>query len=141
MAGYNFKFEGVNFHKAENYTANRATMTITQDGKVVTVVHPEKRDYGRDAMPMTEAGIDAGFTRDLFVALGEPLGKNAWSFRIYHKPFVRWIWLGGVLMGFGGLLAALDKRYRRMRKVAVDVVDTNDTRSSEKKEKLVGATA
>ena len=129
MAGYKFAFEGVESHKVENYSANRATMVITQDGKHITTIHPEKRDYGRDAMPMTEAGIDAGFTRDLFVALGEPLGKNAWSFRIYHKPFVRWIWLGGVLMGFGGLLAALDKRYRRMRKIVVDVVDESSSKS------------
>ncbi|MEE9445843.1 MAG: heme lyase CcmF/NrfE family subunit [Cocleimonas sp.] len=129
MAGYKFAFEGVESHKVENYRANRATMVITQDGKHITTIHPEKRDYGRDAMPMTEAGIDAGFTRDLFVALGEPLGKNAWSFRIYHKPFVRWIWLGGVLMGFGGLLAALDKRYRRMRKIVVDVVDESSSKS------------
>ena len=132
MAGYKFAFEGVESHKVENYSANRATMVITQDGKHITTIHPEKRDYGRDAMPMTEAGIDAGFTRDLFVALGEPLGKNAWSFRIYHKPFVRWIWLGGVLMGFGGLLAALDKRYRRMRKIAVDVVDESSSKSKSK---------
>jgi len=83
-------------------------------------MQPEKRNYGRDQSPMTEAGIDAGFTRDLFVALGESLGNDAWSFRLYHKPFVRWIWLGAVLMGFGGLLAAFDKRYRRMRKIAVE---------------------
>ena len=125
MAGYKFSFQGVKDHKGENYSANRATMVITQDEKHVTTIHPEKRDYGRDAMPMTEAGIDAGFTRDLFVALGEPLGGNAWSFRIYHKPFVRWIWLGAIFMGLGGFLAALDKRYRRMRKVALDPVTDN----------------
>ncbi len=129
MAGYKFSFDGVEFHQGENYTANRATMTITQGDKFITTVHPEKRDYGRDAMPMTEAGIDAGFTRDLFVALGEPLGKNAWSFRIYHKPFVRWIWLGAILMGLGGFLAALDKRYRRMRKIAVEPVENKSIKS------------
>jgi cytochrome c-type biogenesis protein CcmF len=129
MAGYKFSFEGVEGHKGANYTSNRATMSITQDGKHITTVHPEKRDYGRDAMPMTEAGIDAGFTRDLFIALGEPLGKDAWSFRLYHKPFVRWIWLGGILMGLGGLLAALDKRYRRMRKIAIEPVKSNSTKS------------
>ncbi len=120
MAGYKYTFLGVKSHQGQNYSANRATMEVTKDGKLVTTIHPEKRDYGRDAMAMTEAGIDAGFTRDLFIALGEPLGKNAWSFRIYHKPFVRWIWLGAILMGLGGLLAALDKRYRRMRKISVE---------------------
>jgi cytochrome c-type biogenesis protein CcmF len=65
-------------------------------------------------MPMTEAGIDAGLTRDLFVALGEPLGKDgAWAVRIYYKPFVRWIWLGGLIMSLGGILAVMDKRYRK----------------------------
>jgi len=127
MAGYNFAFEGVEIHQGENYSANRATMVITQDGKHITTMHPEKRDYGRDAMAMTEAGIDAGFTRDLFVALGEPLGKDEWSFRIYHKPFVRWIWLGAILMGFGGFIAALDKRYRRMRKIAAESVVSNQS--------------
>ena len=128
MAGYKFAFKSVEVVKGDNYTANRATMVITQDSKHVTTVHPEKRDYGRDAMPMTEAGIDAGFTRDLFVALGGPLGKGAWSFRIYHKPFVRWIWLGAILMGLGGFMAALDKRYRRMRKIVVDVVHESKSR-------------
>ncbi len=133
MAGYKFAFEGVEGHQGKNYTANRATMTITQDGKHITTVHPEKRDYGRDAMAMTEAGIDAGFTRDLFVALGEPLGKDAWSFRIYHKPFVRWIWLGAILMGFGGFIAALDKRYRRMRKIAVEPIADNAGKKNQPK--------
>ncbi len=64
-------------------------------------------------MPMTEAGIDGGLFRDLFVALGEPLDGGAWSLRIYHKPFIRWIWLGALLMALGGVLAALDGRYWR----------------------------
>lgn len=119
LAGYEFAFKKIESLKVENYIASRATMDVTLDGVLVNDMHPEKRDYGPDQMPMTEAGIDAGFTRDLFVALGEPLGDNAWSFRIYHKPFVRWIWLGGILMGFGGILAAFDKRYRRTRKVVV----------------------
>jgi cytochrome c-type biogenesis protein CcmF len=63
---------------------------------------------------MTEAGIDAGLTRDLFVALGEPLGNGKWAVRLYHKPFIRWIWLGTLIMGIGGVLAVTDKRYLRM---------------------------
>ena len=77
-------------------------------------MQPEKRIYRVQTMPMTEAAIDAGITRDLFAALGEPLGDSgAWSLRLYHKPFVRWIWIGGLFMGLGGLLAATDRRYRR----------------------------
>ncbi len=140
LAGYQFVFNGVKSIQVDNYHADRASMDVMKDGKLVTHVNPEKRNYGRDQAPMTEAGIDAGFTRDLFVALGEPLGNNAWSFRIYHKPFVRWIWIGGVLMGLGGLLAAFDKRYRRTRRV--QIVDGADTDSSSKSiPQVTGATA
>jgi cytochrome c-type biogenesis protein CcmF len=75
---------------------------------------PEKRIYQVQTMPMTEAAIDPGLTRDLFVALGEDLGKGAWSLRIYHKPFVRWLWMAGLMMAFGGGLAATDRRYRTL---------------------------
>ena len=76
------------------------------------MLHPEKRLYTVQQSVMTEAGIDAGITRDLFVALGEPLENGAWAVRVHIKPFVRWIWFGALLMGFGGFLAASDKRYR-----------------------------
>jgi len=70
-------------------------------------------------MPMTEAGIDAGFLRDLYVSLGEPVGdRGDWAVRLYYKPYVRWIWLAGVLMALGGILAATDGRYRTLRKAA-----------------------
>ncbi|OQX46600.1 MAG: hypothetical protein B0D85_03425, partial [Candidatus Sedimenticola endophacoides] len=85
----------------------------------VATLHPEKRVYAVQRMPMTEAGIDAGLFRDLFVALGEPLGEEgAWAVRIYHKPFVRWIWLGGLFMSLGGLLAASDRRYFKLARKA-----------------------
>ena len=140
LAGYNFAFKSIESVKVDNYIANRATMDVSLNGKLVNNMHPEKRDYGPDQMPMTEAGIDAGFTRDLFVALGEPLGNNAWSFRLYHKPFVRWIWLGAVLMGFGGLLAAFDKRYRRMKKIVVEPEQTAN-KLKEKPQDTAGVTA
>ncbi|MGK0271035.1 MAG: cytochrome c-type biogenesis protein CcmF, partial [Cocleimonas sp.] len=139
LAGYEFAFKKIESVKVDNYIANRATMDVSLDGRLVNNMHPEKRDYGPDQMPMTEAGIDAGFTRDLFVALGEPLGNDAWSFRIYHKPFVRWIWLGAILMGFGGLLAAFDKRYRRVRKIVVEPVQT-EIKLSDKPQKSSGVT-
>jgi len=85
----------------------------------IAVLHPEKRLYTVQQSVMTEAGIDAGLTRDLFVALGEPLGQGAWAVRIHIKPFVRWIWLGALMMGFGGFLAAADKRYRMKVKTRV----------------------
>ena len=117
VAGYAFKFIKIEDRQGENFSATRATVEISKEGQSFITLYPEKRNYGANTMPMTEAGIDPGFFRDLFIALGEPLGKDAWSFRIYHKPFVRWIWLGGILIALGGLLAALDGRYRRTRKV------------------------
>ena len=76
------------------------------------MLHPEKRLYTVQRIPMTEAGIDAGFTRDLYGALGEPLEQGAWAVRLNVKAYVRWIWLGGLMMGLGGVLAACDRRYR-----------------------------
>ncbi|MOA21626.1 Cytochrome c-type biogenesis protein CcmF [compost metagenome] len=87
-------------------------MVVFDGDKQITVLHPEKRLYTVQQSVMTEAGIDAGFTRDLYVALGEPLDQGAWAVRVHVKPFVRWIWLGGLLMGLGGVLAAFDPRYR-----------------------------
>ena len=74
---------------------------------------------------MTEAAIDAGFTRDLYIAMGEPLDDQAWAVRIYYKPFIRWIWLGALLMAFGGLLGASDRRYRKSVKLEHYVPDSS----------------
>jgi cytochrome c-type biogenesis protein CcmF len=114
MGGYSFEFLGVQQTRGPNYTAYRGNLVARKDGEKVADMHPEKRIYLVQTMPMTEAAIDPGVTRDLFVALGEDLGKGAWSLRIYHKPFVRWLWLGGLLMAFGGGLAATDRRYRTL---------------------------
>ncbi len=99
-----------------NYDAHRATVLVEQvmaeNAEEITTLYPEKRVYRVQKSPMTEAAIDPGFTRDIYIALGEPLGGNAWAVRIYYKPYIRWIWLGGLMMVFAGLLAASDKRYR-----------------------------
>lgn len=119
LGGYAFLFNGVVKSKGPNYEAFRGSVDVSLNGKLINTLNPEKRSY-KTGLPMTEAGIDAGLFRDLFVALGEPLGTNgAWSVRLYHKPFVRWIWLGGLLMSFGGLIAAMDKRYYRLRRKAL----------------------
>ena len=114
MGGYEFEFLGVQQTRGPNYTAYRGNLVARKDGEKVADMRPEKRIYLVQTMPMTEAAIDPGLTRDLFVALGEDLGKGAWSLRIYHKPFVRWLWLGGLLMAIGGGLAATDRRYRNL---------------------------
>ena len=112
IAGYHFLFNDVKTVRGPNYQAAVGDFEITRDGKHIARLHPEKRNYFSQTMPMTEAGIDAGFTRDLYVSLGEPLGNGDWSLRLYYKPFVRWIWLGAIFMALGGLLSISDKRYR-----------------------------
>ena len=119
LGGYRFVFEGAAHHEGPNFISDRGTVRIFDDEKQIAVLHPEKRLYTVQQSVMTEAGIDAGLTRDLFVALGEPLGQGAWAVRIHIKPFVRWIWLGALMMGFGGFLAAADKRYRMKVKTRV----------------------
>lgn len=112
LAGYRFQFDGAVHHEGPNFISDKGTVRVFDGERQIKVLHPEKRLYTVQQATMTEAGIDAGFTRDLFVALGEPLEQGAWAVRIHIKPFVRWIWLGALLMGFGGFLAAADKRYR-----------------------------
>ncbi|HYD62709.1 MAG TPA: heme lyase CcmF/NrfE family subunit [Noviherbaspirillum sp.] len=119
--GYAFTMKDLNEVKGPNYIAARATFEVVKDGKQVTVLHPEKRMYLVQKMPMTEAGIDRGITRDLYVSLGEATQDGAWIVRVQHKPFVGWIWGGCIIMALGGLLAASDRRYRvaaRQRKEA-----------------------
>lgn len=112
VAGYQFLFNGVQEIEGPNYRSAAGLFSIDRQGKKVGDLIAEKRIYNVRQDVMTEAGIDASFTRDLFVALGEPLDAGAWSVRLQVKPFIRWIWYGCLLMGLGGLLAASDRRYR-----------------------------
>ncbi len=112
LGGYMFVFDGVTHVQGPNFTSDVGTIRVLEDGKEVSILHPEKRLYTVQRSTMTEAAIDAGFTRDLYVALGEPLDNGAWAVRVHVKPFVRWIWFGGLITAMGGLLATLDKRYR-----------------------------
>ncbi|MBT9613317.1 MAG: heme lyase CcmF/NrfE family subunit [Burkholderiales bacterium] len=109
---YSFTFRGAKPQAGPNYQAWVGTVEVFKNDKLVATLHPEKRNYFSTGMAMTEAAIDTGITRDLYVALGEPLENGAWSVRVYHKPFVDWIWGGCVLMALGGLLAISDRRYR-----------------------------
>ncbi|MGA8862638.1 MAG: heme lyase CcmF/NrfE family subunit [Gallionella sp.] len=118
--GYIFRFDGVNNVTGPNYTAEQAHFTVTRDGKPVTVLLPQKRHFNASGMPMTEAAIDTGIFRDLYVSMGEPIpdSQGAWSMRVYYKPFVVWIWGGCLLMALGGALAISDRRYRIHSKAA-----------------------
>ncbi len=115
LAGYRFQFDGERALAGPNYSAERGQVRVFRGDKLVATLLPEKRLYPIQAQPMTEAAIDVGFTRDLYVALGEELDDGSWTVRLYYKPLIRWIWLGPIFMALGGLLAASDRRYRRKR--------------------------
>jgi len=111
--GYVFRFEGAREKQGPNYVAAEGRMSVSKNGKLVTELFPEKRQYNASGMPMTEAAIDTGVFRDLYVSLGEPIpDSEAWAVRVYIKPFVDWIWAGCLFMALGGILAISDRRYR-----------------------------
>ena len=119
LAGYTFRFNGIREAKGPNYQALVGDVDLLENGKIQRKLTPEKRIYPTFGMPMTEAAIDAGFLRDVYVSLGEPIDRarldGAWVVRVYYKPFVDWIWGGCLLMALGGLLAMSDRRYRTVR--------------------------
>ena len=119
VGGYQIQLQGVGPVPGPNYQAMQGTFLLSRNGKVEATMYPEKRSYFSSTMPMTEAAINVGLTRDIYVSLGEELDDKAWAVRVYYKPFVDWIWTGCLLMGLGGILAMSDKRYRmKMHKAA-----------------------
>ncbi|TDQ59655.1 cytochrome c-type biogenesis protein CcmF [Mesocricetibacter intestinalis] len=112
IAGYSYRFQGITQADGPNYSGGRAEVAVFKQGKQEARLLAEKRFYTVSRMTMTEAAIDWGFGRDLYVALGESLEDGSWALRLYYKPFVRWIWLGGLFMALGGLLCMFDRRYR-----------------------------
>jgi len=121
IGGYDFRFDGVHVADGPNWRGDQGVVTVMRDGREIAVMHPQKRTYTRGQV-QTESAIDPGVTRDLYVALGEPMDRNdpegAWALRLYHKPFVRWIWAGGLLMMLGGFFSAADRRFRTRRETA-----------------------
>ena len=107
-----------------NMPPDQVLDALLMDACLLRKLHPEKRQYASSAMPMTEAAIDSSLTRDVYVSLGEPIDRQqpfaAWAVRVYHKPFVDWIWGGCVLMALGGVLAISDRRYRRASRLRGD---------------------
>ncbi len=126
LSNYTFTFNGVKDVNGPNYVAEEGVLQVHKGGTQIATLAAQKRDYNSQMGVMTEAAIDAGFTRDLYFALGESLDDSgAWSMRIYYKPFVRWIWLGSLLMGLGGVLAVCDRRYRKVQVVATKQVEND----------------
>jgi cytochrome c-type biogenesis protein CcmF len=128
MAGYSFVFEGTRAVQGPNYVASEGEFIVYKSGQRVTSLFPQKRQYMQSGQTMTEAAIDPGLTRDLYVSLGDQLDDQgrAWAIRIYHKPFIRFIWLGALLMMAGGFLAASDRRYRRRAADRADATAPGD---------------
>ncbi len=115
MAGYRFEFLGAQKVNGPNYRADQGHFIVYRGERQIAELFPEKRSYLGGGMPMTEAAIDAGFFRDVYVSLGEAVGGGDWALRLYYKPYVRWIWLGAALMALGGAIAVSDRRYRTTR--------------------------
>jgi cytochrome c-type biogenesis protein CcmF len=112
IASYDFTFVGVGERAGPNFNALRGTIQISENDRAVTTLYPEKRTYLASGQVMTEAAIHSNLWRDLYVALGEPIGEDAWAVRIYYKPGIGWLWIGALLLGIGGFIAASDRRYR-----------------------------
>ncbi len=116
LAGYEFRFVELKDVRGPNYLASEAHFTVTREGRQVADLRPQKRRYLAGGSVMTEAAIDPGLFRDLYVAMGEPVGDSgAWAIRLHYKPMVRWMWLGAILMALGGFTTVADKRYRAQR--------------------------
>ena len=127
VGGYQFEWLGSGPLRGPNYVSEQGRVRVSRNAREMTVLLPEKRRYlAQGEQLMTEAAIDPGLWRDLYVAMGEPLGDDAWAVRVQVKPFVRWIWGGALLMALGGVLAAADRRYRsRVRSRAAPRVSTS----------------
>jgi len=121
---YEFILEKLEHIDGPNYEAEQATIKVMQDGEFLREMKPQKRRYLASGSTMTEVALDTGLFRDLYVAMGEPLTETAWAMRVHLKPFVRWIWLGALMMAFGALLAVADKRYRK--RVAAEQAASSD---------------
>ena len=131
VGGYTFQFNGVKDVVGPNYLSVKGDIAVLKDGEFLRNLHPEKRTYNASGMAMTEAAIDTGIFRDLYVALGEPLSNDEWVVRVYHKPFVDWVWFGCVLMAIGGILAVTDRRYRlKIRKRREKIVPKESNEGS-----------
>jgi cytochrome c-type biogenesis protein CcmF len=114
VAGYQFTMRELTERRGPNFLADTSIIEVQRgDAGSRFTMRPEKRLYLATGMPMTQVALRPGLFRDLYVAMGEDLGDGSWAMRVQYKPFVRWLWLGALLMASGGLLAVLDKRYRR----------------------------
>lgn len=139
IADYEVEFTGMTEIEGPNYVSDKGIFDVFKNGELVSHLEPEKRFYSVQRMSMTEAGIHTTFTRDLFVAMGEPLDGDAWAIRLYYKPFVVWIWGGAFIMCIGGIFSITDKRYRIKKIAKVKNMLSNDTEGA--KSSALGSSA
>ncbi|MGB1556561.1 MAG: cytochrome c-type biogenesis CcmF C-terminal domain-containing protein, partial [Oceanococcaceae bacterium] len=119
LAGYRWELVAVEPRTGPNYQADQGQVLVYEGDQLLARLYPEKRLYASQPNnPMTESAVDVGLLRDLYVSLGEPLGADRWSLRVYYKPLIRWVWGGSVLMALGGFIALTDRRYYRRRSAA-----------------------
>jgi cytochrome c-type biogenesis protein CcmF len=136
LSGYAFTLQSLTKVQGPNYVADEAYITINYRGKPLNDMHPQKRRYTVRGTLMTEVALDVGFFRDIYVAMGESVAENAWAMRVHVKPFIRWIWLGALMMAFGAFLAVIDKRYRKKLTSNSDIpVASTEKKSSKSKKK------
>jgi cytochrome c-type biogenesis protein CcmF len=112
IGSYAYRFDGVAPARGPNYLAERASFTVTRDGKPYTTLYPERRQYEVQESPTTEAAIQSSLAGDIYAVIGDRAGADSWTVRIYHQPLVPWLWAGGILMALGGLTSLSDRRYR-----------------------------
>jgi cytochrome c-type biogenesis protein CcmF len=112
VSGFEITLDSVDQVQGPNYVSVMGTLSVRRDGELLTVLQPEKRNYPVQAMPTTEAAIDNGFWRDIYLVIGDAQEGGGWAVRSYIKPFTNWIWAGILIMSFGGFLSLTDRRYR-----------------------------
>jgi cytochrome c-type biogenesis protein CcmF len=115
VLSYEFTMQSLQQVKGPNYVADEALIRVTQGGEQIADMQPQKRRYYARGSVMTEVALDVTLFRDLYVAMGEPIDEKAWAMRVHIRPFIRWIWLGALMMAFGACLAVMDKRYRKLQ--------------------------
>ncbi|MGL4836066.1 MAG: cytochrome c-type biogenesis CcmF C-terminal domain-containing protein, partial [Shewanella sp.] len=120
LAGYTFKYLETKNVVGPNYTAQQGQIEVYKGDTLITLLKPDRRQYNVRTMDMTEAGIDWGLFRDLYVTMGDPISRTEFAVRLNYKPFVRWLWFGSIFMMIGGFFAASDKRYRAKATVAAE---------------------
>jgi cytochrome c-type biogenesis protein CcmF len=135
LSGYIFTLQSLKKVEGPNYSADEAFITVSHNGNSLNDMHPQKRRYTVRGTLMTEVALDVGLFRDIYVAMGESVGENAWAMRVHVKPFIRWIWLGALMMAFGACLAVIDKRYRKTATNQSEIAVASTTKSSPKSKK------